>query len=99
MSVDRRASDRFEKNHAQARRSARDKLEFVLANKESLLALRNGEKLLRDAGELLQKVTREELTPNQYQYVEDMIEAVWKSQGLPSVDRHRDRKFSMRHPK
>jgi hypothetical protein len=97
VSVDRLTSGRFEKSHTGARLTAKGQLEFILANSDALLTMRNGAKLLKDAGELSRKIEREELTPNQYNYIDGILESTWKALGFPSVDRHKDRKFNLRH--
>jgi len=72
---------------------ARNKLEFILDNAAHLRAVRNGSLKLQAAEEFWDKLERkEELTPNQIAYVDGIYESTWKGIGMPSVNRHADRK-------
>ena len=95
-----RLTSRFEKSETQARNTARLQLDTILGNPDCLLALRGGEKKLRDALDLKARVeSGETMTPNQYSYIDALYESFWKGAGMDSVPSHRDKKFSMRHPK
>jgi hypothetical protein len=99
MSVDRTPSDKFERSETQARNTARGQLEIILANPKALLSLRGGTKKLSDARDLDKRMkSGEPFSPGQYSYVDGLYEATMKGLGLPSVDNHRDRRSTLRHP-
>ena len=99
MGVDRLTS-RFERSITQANNTARIQLDFVLANKEALLELRGGEKKHFDAMELDVRLrSGDPFLPWQYKKAEELYEDTMKALGFDSINTHRDRKFSMRHPR
>jgi len=96
MPVDRITS-KFEKNHAQAQRSAREQLKFILANKRALLSVKNGARKYDVALQLstwLDKFTETEMSR-----IDALYESTMKGMGFESVGTHHDKpRANLRHP-
>lgn len=90
MALTRVNDCRFVNDKEQAQRSAREQLKIIMANKEKLLSVRNGQRHLLAAIQFSE--TKEEFTPNQLAYIENIYEKIWKGAGFESVDRHIDKK-------
>lgn len=65
-----------------AQRSAREYLQFILANGEYLLKVRGGKKYLADAKDIAAQV--EDFTPNQLSYIDVLYEKTMKGWGEES---------------
>lgn len=99
MSLDRFVS-RFERNREQARNTAKGQLAIIWSHLVELSQERNGPKLVKDAKEFHALIQKQELTPNQYSYIDGIYETTMKALGFPSVERHHDRpRATLRHPK
>ena len=83
----------FERNHAQAQRSAREQLRIILANADTLRRAKKGAQMLEAATSFEAILKRgERLTPSQLSYVDGIYEQVMKCAGFESVGLHTDRK-------
>ncbi len=83
----------FERNHAQAQRSAREQLRIILANADKLKRAKKGAQMLEAATSFEDILARGgRLTPNQLSYVDGIYEQVMKCAGFDSVGLHTDRK-------
>ena len=80
----------FDKGKEQAQRSARANLEFILTNKKWLLKARKGDQLLKAAESMNRQ--KEELTPNQMSFIENIYEKTMSGAGFDSCNLHVDRK-------
>jgi hypothetical protein len=101
MTVNRRPSDRFQKESKQkADTSARGQLDLILSNQSALLSLRGGDKSLRDALEYDRRLRTGQPLTWEYQAIENIYEKTWKALGYGSVDAHHDRpRANLRHPR
>jgi hypothetical protein len=83
---------RFERNHEQAQRSAREQIRFVMANLDRLSG--PGEKALLHAALSFAAMAanNETFTPAQLSYIDGLYERVMRNAGLPSVPLRVDRK-------
>jgi len=81
MALTKTPDARFANDKEQSERSARAQLEFILANKASLMKIINGRKYAMTADEL--SSNKEKLTDNQKSYIDVIYEKVMKSLGLP----------------
>ena len=87
-----RVTNRFERNHEQAQRSAKEQLSFILSHAPHLLRLRGGAtklKVAKDFQAILD--SKQKLTPNQLSFCDAIYEATWKGMGVGSVKGHSDR--------
>jgi len=92
MGIDR-VIDRFDRGREAARRGASDTLAFVLTQKHALVAIRGGPKLIADAEDMFKRLERGgEISPAAYTYIDDIYEKTMKALGLPSVNKHIDKK-------
>lgn len=81
MALTKTPDARFVNDKEQSERSARAQLEFILANKTSLMKIMNGRKYAMTADELSNN--KEKLTDNQKSYVDVIYERTMKSLHLP----------------
>ena len=85
-------SARFERNHEQAQRSAKDQLKFIEANIERLAGPGDKGRALAVVNFSAMAANGETFTPNQLSYIDGLYERVMQNAGLPSVGVHVDRK-------
>ena len=99
MSLDRITSG-FQRNHAQAQRSAKAQLEIILGNIQHLLTVKNGERMAEAARKFKAEIdASEKLSENKLSYVDAIYEATMKGMGFESVNTHHDKRSGLRHPR
>jgi hypothetical protein len=73
---------RFASDKGQAQRSAREQLKFIMANREKLLRIFNGRKLMMTADGFNE--FKEPFTDNQLSYIDAIYERTMKACGFDS---------------
>jgi len=81
MALTKAPTTQFANDKDQSERSARAQLEFILANKASLMKIVNGRKSVMTAEEL--NSNKEKFTDNQKSYIDVIYERTMKALGLP----------------
>jgi hypothetical protein len=83
---------RFERNHEQAQRSAREQIRFVMANLDRLAGPGDKAQLQAALSFAAMAANNETFTPAQLSYIDGLYERVMRNAGLPSVPLRVDRK-------
>ncbi|MEW6507208.1 MAG: hypothetical protein AB1432_05625 [Bacteroidota bacterium] len=95
MPLDRILDCKFINDNDQAQRSAREQLKFIVANKDKLNNVRNGNSYKIAAISLNR--CKENFTPKQLSYIDNIYEKVMKGAGYESFSANYKPKKSLRY--
>lgn len=99
MNLDK-VTDRFDRGHEIAQRSAKEQLDLIMKDRYVLLNVRGGREKMEAAEQFHQAIQRgEKLTPNQLSFVDAIYEAMWRGKGFDSARSTFKPRKGLRFPK